>query len=663
MIINKPNKNIVVIFKYLIKSIFLIIFSFIYQNEKIIFIEIDNEILLYENNIDFSNYTSNIKPIAIYLPKFYKIKENGKWYGKGFKDWENIKKAKPLYKEHHQPRIPGDQNHYLGYYELITKEVLEKQIKLAKNHGIYGFGFYYYWFSGKTLFEKPLNLLLNNKDINFLFLLIWDNENWTKKLDGNKSEILVKQDYNEKDPENFIKDIKKYLIDERYIKINGKPIIGISEPLKIPNIKETILVWRSKCKEYGIGEIYIIASLNDQTVEKYWQMKLFNAVYQFPPRDSMSKSTLIKSQSYYYLYTATLYNRYNLNNISLNDFQFYRGSMVEYDNTAKKSKYYAIFQNYSPEQFYRINKKHVQWTELKYNKNNTFIFINAWNNWGEGTYLEPDEKYGYASINALSKAIFHLPYIEKNYNLGNLLGNESKIAIQVHAYYEDLINDIINITNNIPVKFDLYISTTSMNKSIIIKENIKRKSRANNYEVKIYENKGRDVYPFLMQIKDKFKKYKYICHLHTKKTKFVSFGEEWRNFLYKNLLGNKEIISEILTDFENNDKLGFIFPEAFHKVNVQYGTGLTKIDQFYMNYILKKMNKSFRVGKQIEFPHGDMFWAKVASNYQIFTLNLTNEIPKEENQIDGTIMHGIERIWLYLVKLNGYFYKKIFKYL
>ena len=119
------------------------------KNQNIIHIEINNEISYYENNIDFSNYSSDIKPIALFLPQFHSIKENDKWWGKGFTEWKNVKKGKPLYEGHHQPRIPGDEDHYLGYYELTKPEIMKKQIELAKSHGIYGFGIYYYWFSGK----------------------------------------------------------------------------------------------------------------------------------------------------------------------------------------------------------------------------------------------------------------------------------------------------------------------------------------------------------------------------------------------------------------------------------------------------------------------------------------------------------------------------------
>jgi lipopolysaccharide biosynthesis protein len=254
------------------------------------------------------------------------------------------------------------------------------------------------------------------------------------------------------------------------------------------------------------------------------------------------------------------------------------------------------------------------------------------------------------------------------YNLAKL---EAKciIAVQVHIYYEDLINEIINKTNNIPIKFDLFISTISLTKKKKIEKYLKLYSKANKYEVKIVENKGRDILPFITQMKFKFKNYKYICHIHTKKSKHdILLGSNWRNFLYENLLGTKEIISEILIEFENYEKLGFMFPEAYYQIIKNIDNydltefPLHKPNIKYMNFILSKIFYRFKIGNKIIFPSGDMFWAKVNAIYQIFKIRFINKFPKELNQTNETIMHGIERIWLYLVKLNGYYYKIIFKH-
>ena len=222
----------------------------------------------------------------------------------------------------------------------------------------------------------------------------------------------------------------------------------------------------------------------------------------------------------YSLYTTILYKDIEYLNTS-DDFPLFRGSMLEFDNSPRKKRKSLIYENYSPEQFFMVNKKIIKWTREKYNENNRFIFINAWNEWGEGTYLEPDKKYGYAAINSLSKALFNKPYKELNINFTNLNRIPSIVAIQAHLYYIDLINEIVNKTNNIPFNFDLFISTNSLIKKNHINEYILNNSKASEVEIIILENKGRDVIPFLIQMKDKVKKNKYICHIHTKKSLYI----------------------------------------------------------------------------------------------------------------------------------------------
>ena len=226
--------------------------------------------------------------------------------------------------------------------------------------------------------------------------------------------------------------------------------------------------------------------------------------------------------------------------------------------------------------------------------------------------------------------------------------------------------EIINKLNLIPLQYDLFFSTVTQEKKNFIEECLLN-STANYHEIQIFENKGRDVFPFLEQMKTKYKNYKYICHIHTKRSNHQSLlGTNWRNYMYSNLFGSKSIISEIIFDFENHKKLGFIFPETYYylKKNVlgfnYVNFTWNQQNKKYMNFILKRMFGKIKIGPKLVFPAGNMFWAKTKAIYQIF--NITFKYPKEYNQTNATIMHGIERIWLYLVKLNGYFYKTIFKH-
>ena len=504
------------------------------------------------------------------------------------------------------------------------------------------------------MLEKPLDIFLKNQNIEFKFLLIWANENWTRKWNGLNNKILIKQEYKQNDPINFIHDIKKYLKDIRYIKINGKHVIGLYEPKKIPNLFETISIWRIETKKFEIDEIFILATLNDYKYEEFKNLRLFDGVYEFSPRDSFKY--FIKNKPYL-LYTATLYKDLDFLNIT-DDFPLFRGSMVEFDNSARIKNSPNIFENYSPEQFYMLNRKIIEWTRKQYNITNRFIFINAWNEWGEGSYLEPDKKYGYASINSLSKALFNQTYrkIDANFSFFNI---KSNIAIQVDIYYEDLIKTIIDKINNIPVKFDLYITTNSLNKMNNIKDYVEKYSKSNEIEIKIINNIQRFDLPLLIQLKNKIKKYKYLCHICTEKIVSLNFDEEWRNYLLENILGNKIIISEILTDFENNERLGFIFPENYYKILLNLGKKLNKSN---INYLLKKYFKKYKIKNILKFPNRNIFWARTNSIFQIFDENYKKKFIKELYKEDNCLYNSLGIILLYIVKLNGYYYKKIFKH-
>ena len=645
----------------LIKSLFyfiIIFYLFIRKNSiNNTNFEIDNKISDYEKDYDFSGFKTDIKAIALYLPQFHSIEENDKIWGKGFTEWTNVKKCLPIYKGHHQPRIPGDMFGYLGYYDLTNINSIKIQINLAKSHGIYGFGIYYYWFSGKQLLEKPLNIFINS-NINFHFLLIWANENWTKKWNGKNEDVFMKQEYKLKDPINFIKDIKKYLIDKRYIRIDDKPILGLYEPNKVPNLREVIKIWRQKSRQFGIGEIFILISINYNKLEKFQNLNLFDAAYEFPPRNSFHNHRIPGKKTL--IYSELLYKSKNLNesNFNLHKLLFFRGSMIEWDNCPRMNTC-EIFDHYSPEQFYLYNKIIVEWTKKHYYNYLRFIFINAWNEWGEGSYLEPDDLYGYASINSLSKAIFNISYIQ-NYNLKNLIGKNT-IAVFVYMNNEKLIADLIDKANNIPLNFDLFFYLGDKINVNQAGQYIKINTKANYFAFETSLKSVKNMAFFLLNFQNQIKNYKYVCNININNHKNIYYFDELNNYILNNLLGTKQIISEILTDFENNNNLGFIFPEKYYKSLYQFGENNNYFNLSYINIILKKINSSINdVPDTKDYPEENMFWAKVKAIYPFFKLNLKSISTKKFQLI---LDNNIEKIWIYIIKFNGYLYRKIFKHL
>jgi hypothetical protein len=506
--------------------------------------------------------------------------------------------------------------------------------------------------------NKLINILVKSKEINFSFLLIWENEKFEELINQNKDNLKRLQIIG-KELDKFIINIKKYMISKNYIKINNKPAISISNPSSFQNINESIYILRKKTLENGIGKIFILYPLNNTLINSKY-ITLFDAVYDISKKDLLEENE--KKQNILY-YSGMIYKNVIFSSINYN-FSVYRTSIIEIDNNSL----YKSLKDYTPEKYYILNNIIINWTKMNINKTRGLFFINSWNNYEEGNYLEPDEKYGYASINSFSRALFELPFKENNYNI-LYLDKRCVIAIHAHVYYEDLINEIILKSNNMPIKFDLFISTISFIKKQKIEIYVQKFSKANNYEIKIVENRGRDILPFINQMKFKIKKYKYICHIHTKKSTHDSdLGFNWRNYLYENLLGSKDIISEILTDFENYKALGFILPEVYYEIIKDIDNydsidfPLHKPNKKYMNFILKQIFPKYKIGYKIIFPKGNMFWAKVNAIYQIFEIRFKKKFQKELNQTNETIIHGMERICLYLVKLNGYYYKIIFKH-
>ncbi len=611
----------------------------------------------YEKDYNFSKYSSDIKPLAIYLPQYHEIPENNEWWGNGFTEWTNVKNGRPRYEGHHQPRVPDPS---FGYYDLSDVNNIKKQVNLAKEHGIYGFAIYYYWFSGKRLLEKPLDIILDHKEIDIPFCLIWANENWTRTWDGLEKNILIAQKHTEQDPENFIRDIKKYVDDARYIRIDGKPVICIYAPTNIPEIRDVIKTYREEALRIGIGEIEIWVCMGDSNACYMGIEDIIDGQYEFPPRGKGD----IEARAFPDNGEARSYQDLVQNMITFkttSKIPLYRGVMLEWDNSARKKEHYHLWDNFSPDLFYIWCKFVIEYTRKMLPPDRSFFFINAWNEWGEGTYLEPDTTYGYANINKLSLALFEKSNMLEGlnspkeiflelYNRKCKAFSDFKIAVQVHVYYVDLIDEIIRYTNNIQNKFDLYISTDTFDKKNYILEQIHGKSKADNVFVDIFENKGRDVVPFIIQLKKNIYQYKYICHIHTKKSVHSDFGNIWREYSFQNLLGSKLTVNKILDMFESDQTVGIIYPTNIDIVRSWCHWGDNK--EIAEN-LLYSLGYYIYLPNDIEFPAGNMFWARADAVTPIFKLELS-EIPNEEGQKDGTIMHAIERMWVIISLINNY---------
>ena len=375
----------------------------------------------------------DVKTIAFYLPQFHTIPENDVAYGKGFTEWTNTKKAKPLFEGHYQPRTPLNQN----YYCLLEKGVMEEQAKLAKKYGVYGFCYYHYWFkNGKKLLEKPLELMLDNPEINIPFCLCWANENWSKRWDGGNNDVIVEQDYGDLDDLNKHVDyLCRFFKDPRYIKENDMPILIIYKPELIPNLKKVVAAIRMRTQYNGFEGI----KLTVQYPKFYFDgsnLNLFDNYIQFEPKfiqdyekdqyrsnNKKKIKRLLLNLGFYSLvnFIEKKLGEKNTNNTKpslevrdydkdwceilkypVKDKRMIAGAFVDWDNTPR-NRNGLCYIGATPEKFENNMTKLVRKIDKEYKSN--FVFINAWNEWAEGAYLEPDEKNKYAYLEALKSAL------------------------------------------------------------------------------------------------------------------------------------------------------------------------------------------------------------------------------------------------------------------
>ena len=359
-----------------------------------------------------------VKVIANYLPQFHETPENNRWWGEGYTDWIAVKNAKRIYKDQTQPKVP-----LCGYYDLSDAESIRWQAELAREYGIYGFGIYHYWFSSyQNLLTKPVEVLIENKNIEINFMLIWDNGSWKKTWSnipfsndwaplyeqrdkcGEDESVLAELIYG--DEEDWRKHFE-YLLplfrDERYIKINDRPVFVIFHQDNKPGIlRRMIKYWDDCAKGSGFAGICVIGQTNLQKIS-FTELE-FN--YQ-PPHSGWNKLTF-EDRVFRKIFGRTLHKKFDYDKVwekIIDDTKQDKdticgGAFVGYDDTPRRGRYGKFVKGGTPDKFGKYMKE-----LLSVCKDREFVFLTAWNEWGEGAYLEPDQESGYEYLEALKKAI------------------------------------------------------------------------------------------------------------------------------------------------------------------------------------------------------------------------------------------------------------------
>ena len=361
---------------------------------------------------------NKVKIIAFYLPQFHEFKENNEWWGKGFTEWNNVKGAKPLFEGHNQPRIPLNKN----YYNLLEDDVAEWQAKLAEEYGIYGFCYYHYWFDGKMLMEKPMERMLSNKNITLPFCICWANENWTRTWADKSREVLISQTYGDReDWKKHYEYFRSFFKDDRYIKVDGKPVLVIYRPEIIGPLREMLTMWNEMAKADGFPGVCFMYQFKNYNHQKDKDGDMFDFGIEYQPifsRWEYKKSFSFIRKFIINWVSDLLHLKTNEKNVVCMDYdkewkrilktrprdeKMIPGAFTDWDNSPRHKNKGFVYLNANPQKFENYLKQQLLRTETVYNKDMLFMF--AWNEWGEGGYLEPDEKYGYGYLEAVKNAL------------------------------------------------------------------------------------------------------------------------------------------------------------------------------------------------------------------------------------------------------------------
>ena len=372
--------------------------------------------------------------IGLYLPQYHPIPENDEWWGKGFTEWTNVAKAKPLFRGHYQPRIPAD----LGFYDLRLPEVREQQAQLAREAGLEGFCYYHYWFgNGRQLLERPFNEVLASGKPDFPFCLCWANHDWTNKTwqKGNnfrRDSMIMKMEYSKEDYVRHFNYVLPAFRDPRYITVDGKPLFAVWAPHHIPDAREFIDLWQQLARENGLPGIHFVGhtdnagkGLPGQTADyystdkakEYYQTVLdlgFDAVMSSGYRRAVALLQgktrmlwrMLSGKTFAPTYSKMDYSRLMANYYVPEDAgeNIYPTLLPQWDRTPRAGKNSEIVVDSTPDRFQETVETAIELIRQK-EPEHQLLFLKAWNEWGEGDYVEPDLEFGHGYIQAIRQAI------------------------------------------------------------------------------------------------------------------------------------------------------------------------------------------------------------------------------------------------------------------
>ena len=575
--------------------------------------------------------------VAFYLPQFHTIPENDEWWGKGFTEWRNVTRALPQFEGHQQPRLPGE----LGFYDLRNPQIMREQARLAAEYGLSAFCFYFYWFGGKTLLESPLEQWLKDDSITLSYCLCWANENWSRRWDGRSEDILIKQEHSAEDDLAFIEHVSKYLRDPRYLRVEGEPLLLVYRPDLLPSPKETAIRWRQWCRDNGIGEIRIAYV---QGFERPDPRELgFDAAVEFPPNLS-NPPTLAAEQSLINPdFKGQVLDWHELaadySTRPMPSYPLYPGVNTGWDNEPRRPGQGRVYLHASPRGYGDWLKATINSRLSGKPRQDRLVFINAWNEWAEGAVLEPDARGGYAYLAASRRALL-VPHSVPCPSVAP--------CVVIHAWYPDVFQEILQKLLESGVPWRVVVTTTPQLRGQVA-DALKRFPMQS--EIHVAENRGRDILPFLRVASVLHDEGVHVVlKLHTKKSPHREDGEQWRRDLIDKLLGGSRA-SRALEAFATQDDLGLVGPEGhIQRLDSSMGSNSANVAFLATAAGIPKPNPDAE-----DFIAGSMFWIRLGALVPLLDAQLTDaDFVFENNQLDGTLAHAVERVFLSCVRAAGF---------
>ncbi len=592
------------------------------------------------------------KVVAFYLPQFHPFPENDAWWGKGFTEWTNVSKAQPQFLGHYQPRLPGD----LGFYDLRQREVIAQQIDLAKGAGVHAFCFHYYWFAGKRLLERPIELYLADPTLDLPFALCWANENWTRRWDGDESDVLMGQDHSPEDDRAVFEDMARYIRDPRYLKVDDKPVLVLYRPEILPDSKATTDRWREQARAMGLGELHLLCTtaFGFQDYANHG----FDGIIDFPPHAIVEGEITRTVTPLHPNFTGKVYDyptvvQSKLDELPAAPAAFVPGVMPGWDNQARKPWAGHAFHNADPESYLVWLSGALKHAETRHPKGQALVFVNAWNEWGEGAYLEPDRWFGHGYLHATRTALgAYVPRLDD----ANPKVAEAQAAFQkradavvlLHLFYPELIDWFAERLAATAANLDVMITVPeSWNEASLARVRAAFPAA----HLAVAENRGRDIRPFVETLRRaRALGYSTFCKLHSKRSPHRAKGDEWRAELFDGLLGG-EAASLALRAFAQDPKLGLL---ASSEARMRIGDP-DVMDNNWPAVERLSARMGLNPGPETPFAAGSMFWGRTEAFAPLSDLTDAEiGFEPELGRVDGTTAHAIERLTAAVVTRAGY---------